>query len=412
MDDNAIKAGHSLSEICRLFQANAAANGTSGEQPTSLSDVFTATSRYGYGAVPESHKLQYTRFQSVIASASEGKEGTSIERPHEAVAIDAVDGEGRTALHWAVSYRQWELAATLLSAPYYAVCNTVDAGGVTPLMTAISVASSTLPPCGSVTAVSLGAYDRRFGGTIQVPVVLNLMLSLSQTPPPAETAADKTLQMLVIRELLHRSHFTTANQVPLLGESALAASDSTSGITHPSILQPPMDQSSMCCIYSSNTPGAAADSSLKDYSSSGQLDSYLEWVNKQDHDSGNSALSLAASRGNGSLLRLLLNHAVVSSVGGNTRLCCDLFCINKRGQTVLHRLVSRNNVSAVEEVISFCRKHHMKMTKRFVNCPDTNGDTALHYASMESNREMGEMLLKNGADRDTKNKQGRQFWQL
>lgn len=116
---------------------------------------------------------------------------------------------------------------------------------------------------------------------------------------------------------------------------------------------------------------------------------------------GNTALHLAASRGNIKLVAFLVNN-----------FNADLREQNKKGQTALHRIVARGDSNAVEEVLVMARKRFPNEVKKFVNCVDTNGDTALHYASMEENREIGEFLLRNSADRNIKNKNGKEYWQL
>jgi ankyrin repeat protein len=43
---------------------------------------------------------------------------------------------------------------------------------------------------------------------------------------------------------------------------------------------------------------------------------------------------------------------------------------------------------------------------------DVEGNTPLHYASMENNQELGEVLLRAGAIREKKNKEGKEFWEM
>ena len=267
--------------------------------------------------------------------------GAGAEDDHESPpsTIDATDGEGRTALHWAIAHKQPALAAALMK-EHGASAATVDESGTTPLMTACAV---------------------------QVPLEL-LELLLSCAPPPTpltpRTAA-------AIRERnVAPSEFCGVRDAPsaTAGDTAAAPAED-------------------------RAPGAAA-------SGSGVVPPLaLAWVNRQD-ENGNTALLLAASRGYRQAMRLLLAAGA------------DPFVMNVRGQTCLHRVVGRGDIPLVEELVSHVRKHHMKHTKRFVNAQDRNGDTALHYAAMENNRELGEALLRNGADRDVKNRQGKEFWQL
>jgi serine/threonine-protein phosphatase 6 regulatory ankyrin repeat subunit A/serine/threonine-protein phosphatase 6 regulatory ankyrin repeat subunit B len=85
---------------------------------------------------------------------------------------------------------------------------------------------------------------------------------------------------------------------------------------------------------------------------------------------------------------------------------------NVRGQTALHRAVTKGEMALCETLISAVRKYFPTEVKKFVNSADKNGDTALHYASLEENREIGEFLLRNGATRELRNKGGKEFWQL
>ena len=96
---------------------------------------------------------------------------------------------------------------------------------------------------------------------------------------------------------------------------------------------------------------------------------------------------------------------------------CDVFAQNNRLQTALHRAVSKGSQEFVEELLSFVKKHlpaagDAATVRNFVNAPDNQGNTVLHYASMENNEDMGKFLLRNGATRDAKNKKGQEFWQL
>lgn len=203
-------------------------------------------------------------------------------RPHGWF-IDAVDGEGRTAFHWAVAQRSFALADTLAAAPYHASLATADANHTTTLASAVA----------------------------------------AQAP------------------------------LPLVERIVAAAAP----------LGP-------------------------------------EWINQADEAAGNTALHIAATRGNRDFVKLLLG------AGANPLIQ------SKLGQTALHKTVPRGASSVAEDLISHVRKTDLKNTKRFVNMQDLAGDTALHHASAENNREFGEMLLRNGADRVVKNKAGLEYWQI
>lgn len=127
-----------------------------------------------------------------------------------------------------------------------------------------------------------------------------------------------------------------------------------------------------------------------------------DFVNHIVPSSGNTALIAAASRGNLDAFKMLL------AAGG------DPTIINSHGQTALHRAVNKGNADLVEEVIASVRKQQVSETSlvRFLNVQDSNGDTALHYAGMENNQEIGQILLRAGADRTRRNKQGKEFWEV
>ena len=123
------------------------------------------------------------------------------------------------------------------------------------------------------------------------------------------------------------------------------------------------------------------------------------------NDVGNNALILAASRGNVGSVRMILKHLTAP---------LSLMHQNNSGQSALHRAVSRNSAETVEELVAAARKAFPdKLQLRvFLNLPDKNGDTALHYASMENNQEIGQFLIRNGSDKDRRNKAGKQFWEM
>lgn len=116
--------------------------------------------------------------------------------------------------------------------------------------------------------------------------------------------------------------------------------------------------------------------------------------------SGNTALLLAASKGNVRALRQLL------AVGAN------ILHQNNRGQSALHRAVSRGMTDAVEEIVAGLKKLDRVTRLRLLNCADVEGNTPLHYAALENNQDLGQLLLRAGASRDAVNKQGKMFYEL
>ncbi|EPY24897.1 26S proteasome non-ATPase regulatory subunit 10 [Angomonas deanei] len=119
--------------------------------------------------------------------------------------------------------------------------------------------------------------------------------------------------------------------------------------------------------------------------------------------SGNTPLLVAVSRGHTHIVKFLLENDV------------DLFHQNERGQSVLHRAVGKGNLDLVELLVRHSEKKFSETKSRhrqWMNLQDYRGDSALFYASMENNEEMGKFLLRHGADRELRNKEGKQFWEL
>lgn len=204
-----------------------------------------------------------------------------------AVAVNWKDADGRTAFHWAIGLRCWDVARALMGEPYLCDVLSVDKDGCTPLMSACSV-----------------------------------------------EAPDDITELLIER------------------------------------------YSKMTAVGAEAGPLDAVDSA------------------------GNTAFLLAASKGNVSAIRKLL------------RAGSDAFSQNRRGQTALHRSVNRGLMDIVEELVSVSKGLDRKARIKFLNAQDVEGNTALHYASMENNQEIGQLLLRNGADRETRNKQGKAFYEL
>ena len=124
-----------------------------------------------------------------------------------------------------------------------------------------------------------------------------------------------------------------------------------------------------------------------------------EFVNSADA-SGNTPLLIASLRANREVVEMLLKAGANPLHASALRL------------TALHKAAARGNMEVAEAIISFVRQTDPKSVKRFVNFQDSNGDTALHHAAAENNKEFGEMLLRNGADRTLKNKAGHEYWQV
>jgi len=124
------------------------------------------------------------------------------------------------------------------------------------------------------------------------------------------------------------------------------------------------------------------------------------------NQAGNTCLLVASSRGNASMIQCILNAS------GPYAVEC-LVHQNGTGQSALHRAVAKGSMDAAEQLLFWSRKVLQKPQQlTFVNLQDKVGDTALHYASAENNQDMGQVLLRNGADRTKRNKKGNEFWEV
>lgn len=118
---------------------------------------------------------------------------------------------------------------------------------------------------------------------------------------------------------------------------------------------------------------------------------------------GMTPLIVAASRGHLQIVRWLLD------VGA------DLDAQNSRGQTALHRAVSRGSSDLIELLVASSEKKnadHRAAHRRWMDLQDSHGESALFYASVDNNEEVGRYLLRHGADRELRNKKGKQFWEV
>ncbi|EPY30408.1 hypothetical protein STCU_02610 [Strigomonas culicis] len=232
------------------------------------------------------------------------------------------DGDGRTAFHWAVAMRNYELATTLMLPPHDAPVWTEDNEGVTPFLSACLVGA----PDGFV----LDLMDRC------VQVHESFRHSAAAHRPPRESARDA-------------------------GATAEAAAAATAEV-----------------------PALQALLDGRD-------------------NIGTTPLLAAVSRGHEGLVRLLLAKGA------------DLTLPNNRGQSALHRAVSRGNTNLVELLVETSERRCGKARaahRQWMDLQDYRGDSALFYASMENNEEIGRYLIRHEADRELRNKEGKQFWEV
>ncbi|ORC92705.1 26S proteasome non-ATPase regulatory subunit 10 [Trypanosoma theileri] len=236
------------------------------------------------------------------------------------------DGDGRTALHWAVAVRNFPLAQTLLRGPHFALACSEDTEGVSPFATACMVGA----PESFLAELLAASAEQR-------------MWKLAQEKNENENENEKKN-----------------------GDGAPEALTSTGN-------------------------EAVTDS----------IDLHKVAIADQPDSHGNTPLLYAAGRGNLALVRYLL------------QLGASIDHQNKRGQSALHRAANRGSLDLVEELIaSSKKKHNSAEHRRWMNLQDYRGDTALFYASMDNNEELGRYLLRHGADRDIRNKDGKEFWEV
>lgn len=76
----------------------------------------------------------------------------------------------------------------------------------------------------------------------------------------------------------------------------------------------------------------------------------------------------------------------------------DINIADKRGATPLHRAASKGNLSIVKLLL----EHGDKLK---VNVRDAYGNTPLHLACEEDRQEIAKLLVDNGADLEIKNKE-------
>ncbi|CCW64949.1 unnamed protein product [Phytomonas sp. EM1] len=260
------------------------------------------------------------------------------------------DGDGRTAFHWAVALRNYSLANTLMNEPYRSPVLSEDEDGVTPFMTACMV----------------GAPEKFVRSLLEKSVaVYNFFLKcpvLQRRPLKEGSKANGDRGQKADRNL----YSSGAN----IGHGDMTTED----------------------VLSTSNEAPICEEFVAKYNIVNSVDSL-----------GNTALLHVASRGHSHLVDFLIRNG------------SELNHQNKHGQSALHRAVGRGNMNTVEILLCASKQKINKSKEehqRWVNLQDVWGNTALFYASMENNEDLGRLLLRNGADRYLRNKEGKEFWEV
>ncbi|GET87822.1 hypothetical protein, conserved [Leishmania tarentolae] len=254
------------------------------------------------------------------------------------------DNDGRTAFHWAIALKNFDLARKLMQAPYNSPVLTEDEEWSTPFATACSV-----------------------GAPLDL---LKEILDRSVAEFSAHMKQREAQQNLTSEEQNSSSASPT--------EPAQGSNDGKPAMFLPNMpgISQPVDA----------TPA-----------------SITEVLADAEDATGQTPLLLAVGRGHLGIARFLLENGA------------NLMHQNHRGQSCLHRAVNRGNVELVDLLVSTSEKNNManKAAHRaWMDLRDKHGDSALFYASMDNNEEIGRYLLRHGADRELRNADGKAFWEV
>merc|ERR1711957_599060 len=80
------------------------------------------------------------------------------------------------------------------------------------------------------------------------------------------------------------------------------------------------------------------------------------------------------------------------------------FQADKDGMTPLHWAADRGSLEVAEALIKLVGAGPTAVAR--VNCRDDSGDTALHYAVLTDNLDIGQLLVKHNADSGAENNEG------
>ncbi|KPA78598.1 hypothetical protein ABB37_06198 [Leptomonas pyrrhocoris] len=256
------------------------------------------------------------------------------------------DGDGRTAFHWAVALKNFDLAQTLMSPPYSSPVLTEDEEWTTPFATACSVGA---------------------------PVEL------------LQAILDKSMAEFVKYASWKAKHFPSA-AIKSVGDSG----------TTPVISVDTTDGKQEGALFKTGVRGVSI-------AHDATAESIMFAIVNSEEATGLTPLLLAAGRAHLDIARFLVTHGA------------DLNHQNDRGQSALHRAVNRGNAALVEYLVAVSEKKNgtnKAAQRRFMDLQDIHGDSALFYASLDNNEEMGRYLLRHGASRDLRNRDGKNFWEV
>ncbi|CCW69612.1 unnamed protein product [Phytomonas sp. Hart1] len=260
------------------------------------------------------------------------------------------DGDGRTAFHWSIALRNYGLANTLMNEPYRSPVLSEDEDGVTPFMTACMV----------------GAPEK----------FVSLLLEKS----------------VLVYHLFQKCPLLQRQQSVEGGKAENDSGHKAVGNLGDTEVNPEQG-----VVLTNDAPNVSNEVSI-----SHEPVATYKIVNVED-SMGNTSLLHVASRGHTHLIDFLIKNGA------------DLNHQNRRGQSALHRSVGRGDMETVEKLLCASKQkiNRSKEThRRWMNLQDYRGDSVLFYASMENNEDLGRLLLQNGANRDLRNKEGKEFWEV
>lgn len=83
----------------------------------------------------------------------------------------------------------------------------------------------------------------------------------------------------------------------------------------------------------------------------------------------------------------------------------DYRSVENQNSTLLHTSVYKKNLKITKKLIDYCKDNNSEKLTDFINSPNEQGVTALHYASFRGDMEIIKLLIENGADIKKKQKE-------